>query len=101
MTKAVSEAVENSNQSKTDVNIYVMIKQVPIPKAMKTTAEGLMDRSGKSQMNPHCTNALEEALTLKDKVGGTITIVSMGPPNAHQLFLKPHERVQNHSFVPM
>ena len=53
MTKAVSEAVENSNQSKTDVNIYVMIKQVPIPKAMKTTAEGLMDRSGKSQMNPH------------------------------------------------
>lgn len=43
-----------------------------------------MDRSGKSQMNPHCTNALEEALALKDKVGGTITIVSMGPPNAQQ-----------------
>ena len=54
------------------------------PKAMKTTAEGLMDRSGKSQMNPHCTNALEEALSLKDKVGGTITVVSMGPPNAQQ-----------------
>ncbi|KKL12078.1 hypothetical protein LCGC14_2539380, partial [marine sediment metagenome] len=78
MTKTVSEVINLHNQSKTDLNIYVMIKQVPIPKAMKTTAEGLMDRSGKSQMNPHCTNALEEALSLKDKVGGTITMVSMG-----------------------
>ncbi|OLS27194.1 MAG: Acryloyl-CoA reductase electron transfer subunit gamma [Candidatus Heimdallarchaeota archaeon LC_2] len=84
MTKTVSEVINLHNQSKTDLNIYVMIKQVPIPKAMKTTAEGLMDRSGKSQMNPHCTNALEEALSLKDKVGGTITMVSMGPPNAQQ-----------------
>lgn len=67
---------------KLDLNIFVLIKQVP--KAMKTTAEGLMDRSGKSQMNPHCTNALEEAIALKDKVGGKITIVSMGPPNAQQ-----------------
>ena len=51
-----------------------MIKQVPVPKAMKTTAEGLMDRSGKSMMNPHCTNALEEAIKLREKTGGTITI---------------------------
>lgn len=84
MTKTVSEVVSTSNHSKSDLNIYVMIKQVPIPKAMKTTADGLMDRSGKSQMNPHCTNALEEALALKDKVGGIITVVSMGPPNAQQ-----------------
>ncbi len=84
MTKTVSEVASISKQSKLDLNIYVMIKQVPIPKAMKTTADGLMDRSGKSQMNPHCTNALEEALALKDKVGGKITVVSMGPPNAQQ-----------------
>ncbi|MHA2275638.1 MAG: hypothetical protein ACXAC2_07715 [Candidatus Kariarchaeaceae archaeon] len=84
MTATVPEAVDKTVQSKSDLNIYVMIKQVPIPKAMKTTAEGLMDRSGKSQMNPHCTNALEEALALKDKVGGTITVISMGPPNAQQ-----------------
>ncbi|MDH5401590.1 MAG: FAD-binding protein [Candidatus Heimdallarchaeota archaeon] len=67
-----------------DLNIFVMIKQVPVPKEMKTTAEGTMDRSGNSQMNPHCANALEEALKLKETVGGTITIVSMGPPNFTQ-----------------
>jgi electron transfer flavoprotein alpha/beta subunit len=76
--------MSESKYPKLDLNIYVLIKQVPIPKAMKTTAEGLMDRTGKSQMNPHCSHALEEAISLKDKVGGTITIVSMGPPNAKQ-----------------
>jgi len=66
------------------LNIGVLIKQVPVPKEMRTGADGLMDRSGKSQMNPHCAHALEEALSLRDKVGGTITIFSMGPPNFTQ-----------------
>ncbi len=61
-----------------------MIKQVPVPKAMKTKADGMMDRSGKSMMNPYCQNALEEALKLRDKVGGKVSVVSMGPPNAQQ-----------------
>lgn len=70
------------NYPKLDLNIFVTIKQVP--KKMATGADGLMDRSGKSQMNPHCTHALEEALSLRDKVGGKITVISMGPPNAQQ-----------------
>ncbi|MCY3410824.1 MAG: electron transfer flavoprotein subunit beta/FixA family protein [Candidatus Heimdallarchaeota archaeon] len=65
-----------------DLTIFVIIKQVP--KQMKQTKEGLMDRSGKSMMNPHCTHALEEALALRDKVGGTISVLTMGPPNAQQ-----------------
>ncbi len=72
----------SENYPKLDLNIFVTIKQVP--KAMKTGADGLMDRSGKSMMNPHCTHALEEALSLRDRVGGQITVVSMGPPNAQK-----------------
>ncbi len=48
---------------------------------MRTTAEGLMDRNVASQMNPYCKHALEEALRLKDTLGGTVTVLSMGPPS--------------------
>ena len=35
--------------------------------------------------NPEDLNALEEALKVKDKHGGKITIITMGPPNAAQV----------------
>ncbi|MCY3412378.1 MAG: electron transfer flavoprotein subunit beta/FixA family protein [Candidatus Heimdallarchaeota archaeon] len=73
--------MKNEN-NQLNLNIFVIIKQVP--KQMKQTKEGLMDRSGKSIMNPHCSHALEEALSLRDKVGGIITVLSMGPINAQQ-----------------
>lgn len=84
MTQLASRVPEDESHLNLNLNIFVMIKQVPVPKAMKSTKEGLMDRSGKSMMNPHCSHALEEALVLRDKVGGSITIISMGPPNAQQ-----------------
>lgn len=71
-----------------DLNIVVLLKQVPVPKAMKTKADGMMDRSGKSMINPYCDNALEEALKLRAQTGGKITILSMGPPNAQQSLME-------------
>lgn len=71
-----------------DLNMVVLLKQVPVPKAMKTKADGMMDRSGKSMINPFCNAALEEALKLREKVGGNITVVSMGPPNAKQSLIE-------------
>ncbi len=76
--------MEDNQYPRLDLNIFVMIKQVPVPKAMKTGADGLMDRSAQSMMNPHCAHALEEAISLKDRVGGKITVISMGPPNFQQ-----------------
>ena len=35
-------------------------------------------------VNPFCLNALEEAIRLKEKMGGTITAVSMGPLQAQE-----------------
>ncbi|MHA2089701.1 MAG: electron transfer flavoprotein subunit beta/FixA family protein [Candidatus Kariarchaeaceae archaeon] len=84
MSTIDSHGSTRENFADLNLNIFVMIKQVPIPKAMKTTKEGLMDRSGKSMMNPHCQHALEAALDIRDRAGGRITVVSMGPPNAQQ-----------------
>lgn len=61
------------------LKIGLLLKQVPLQ--MKAGADGLMDRSGASQINPYCKHALEEAIKLKNTVkGSTITIFSMGPP---------------------
>ena len=37
-----------------------------------------------SIVNPFCLNALEEAIRLKEKLGGTITAISMGPLQAQE-----------------
>lgn len=39
-------------------------------------------------MNPLDANALETALRLKEKYGGTVTAVSMGPPQADEVLKK-------------
>ncbi|MHA2338660.1 MAG: electron transfer flavoprotein subunit beta/FixA family protein [Candidatus Hodarchaeales archaeon] len=66
------------------MHIGLLIKQVP--KVMKTGADGLMDRSGSSMINPYCNHALEEAIKLKEtfKSNGKdsdLTVMTMGPPN--------------------
>ncbi len=67
------------------MRILVLIKQVPLPKAMRTTKEGLMDRTGApSIINPYCKRALEAALQFKEKTGGTVAVLSMGPPSFEQ-----------------
>ncbi|HBC97526.1 MAG TPA: electron transfer flavoprotein subunit beta, partial [Clostridium sp.] len=35
-----------------------------------------------SIINPDDKNALEEALVIKEKEGGKVTVISMGPPQA-------------------
>jgi len=39
-------------------------------------------------MNPFDTNALEEALRLKDRFGFRVAVISMGPPNAEATLRK-------------
>jgi len=61
------------------LKIGTLLKQVPLQ--MKAGADGLMDRSGASQINPYCKHALEEAIKLKNKVkDSTLSVFSMGPP---------------------
>ncbi len=66
------------------MNIVVCIKQVPDAESVKWDRKtGTLIRDGvKSVINPFDYHAIEAALTLKDKVGGKVTAVTMGPPQA-------------------
>lgn len=66
------------------MNIIVCIKQVPDTTIVKIDPKtNTLIREGvPSIINPEDKNALEEALVLKEKFGGHVTVISMGPPQA-------------------
>lgn len=66
------------------MNIIVCIKQVPNTAEVKINPEtGTLMREGvPSIVNPFDTFAVEEALCLKEKFGGKVTVLTMGPQQA-------------------
>ncbi|WP_297520718.1 electron transfer flavoprotein subunit beta/FixA family protein [uncultured Clostridium sp.] len=66
------------------MNIVVCLKQVPDTTAVKIDpVKGTLIRDGvPSIINPEDKHALEAALCLKEKNGATVTVLSMGPPQA-------------------
>lgn len=66
------------------MNIIVCIKQVPDTKDVRLDPKtNTMARDGvASIMNPFDRHALEEAVRIREQAGGTVTAVSMGPPQA-------------------
>lgn len=66
------------------MNIVVCIKQVPETTEVKINPEtNTLIREGvPSIVNPFDENAIEEALRLKEKNGGKVTVLTMGPPQA-------------------
>ncbi|OHD56537.1 MAG: electron transfer flavoprotein subunit beta [Spirochaetes bacterium GWF1_51_8] len=66
--------------------MIVLVKQVPDTQNIKgdaMTPEGTVNRAKLPAIfNPEDLNALEEALKLKDKFGGKVTVITMGPPRA-------------------
>ncbi len=66
------------------MNIVVCIKQVPDSDKVKVNPEtGTIIRAGvPSILNPYDHFALENALKIKKEIGGKITVISMGPPQA-------------------
>ncbi|MBI4772706.1 MAG: electron transfer flavoprotein subunit beta/FixA family protein [Deltaproteobacteria bacterium] len=66
------------------MNIIVLVKQVPdTSKIQIDPRTGTLKREGAPGIiNPEDTHALETALQLKEIRGGSITVVSMGPPQA-------------------
>jgi electron transfer flavoprotein beta subunit len=65
----------------------VLIKQVPESTNVQIDPEtNTLRREGvASVMNPFDTYALEEAVRLKEKVGGEVIAVTMGPPQAEAM----------------
>ncbi|MDP3790096.1 MAG: electron transfer flavoprotein subunit beta/FixA family protein [Candidatus Omnitrophota bacterium] len=68
------------------MNIIVCIKQVPDTTDVKIdpVTNTLIREGVASVINPFDTYAVEEAIRLKEKFGGKVIILTMGPPQASQ-----------------
>lgn len=66
-----------------DLHCVVCVKIVPKPEEIRVnpTTKLLLREGVRSEINPPDINALEMALQLKDRYGGRISILSMGPPS--------------------
>ncbi len=77
--------IHNSGETANErPNIIILLKQVPDIEEVKfDTEKGTLDRSSaKAEPNPFDLNALEAGVQIKEELGGTVTVVSMGPPQA-------------------
>ena len=67
----------------------VLVKQVPDTKAVTADAmkeDGTVNRAALPAIfNPDDLNALELALWIRDRHGGTVTVMTMGPPRASEI----------------
>lgn len=72
------------------MNILVCVKQVPDTTEIKMDSRtNTLDRSSAATiLNPYDAHAVEEAVNLKRKFGGKVTILSMGPPQAREVIKK-------------
>ncbi|SCK03082.1 Electron transfer flavoprotein small subunit [uncultured Clostridium sp.] len=69
------------------MNILVCIKQVPgTTKVEVDPITGVLKRDGiDSKMNPYDLYALETGLKIKENNGGSISVLTMGPPQAKEI----------------
>jgi len=68
------------------MNIVVCLKQVPGTTEVKIDPQtGTLLRQGiKSIINPYDTYALEEGVRLRERHGGKVIVISMGPPQTEE-----------------
>lgn len=73
-----------------DLHIVVCVKVVPKPEEIRVDPKTrLLERTNaRSEINPPDMNAMEMALSIKDRFGGRISLLSMGPS-----FFEPNLRV--------
>ncbi len=69
------------------MDILVCVKQVPDAKDVRLDPQtNTLAREGvEAIMNPFDRHALEEAVCLKEQLGGKVTVLSMGPPQAENV----------------
>src|SRR5512143_1015540 len=78
--------MENWMSSDPTYQSIVLVKQVPDTRRVTgeaMTRDGTMNRGALPAIfNPEDLNALEMALQIKERHGGTVTVITMGPPKA-------------------
>lgn len=77
-------------------NLVVLVKHVPDTKRITGDAmkeDGTVNRAALDMVfNPEDLHALETALELKDRYGGRVTVLTMGPPQAAERLREALER---------
>ncbi|NHC41005.1 electron transfer flavoprotein subunit beta/FixA family protein [Bacillus sp. MM2020_1] len=75
------------------MHIVVCVKQVPDTKIIKINPKTntLDRRSAPAILNPYDAHAVQEAVKIREKTGGTISVLSMGPPQATEIIRKSVE----------
>lgn len=83
------------------MNIFVCIKQVPATNKVQVDEKtGVLKRNGvASKMNPYDLYALETALRLKEQYGGTVTVGTMGPPQAQAIIKEAYMMGADEGYV--
>lgn len=74
-------------KSNSEIRIVVCVKQVPdtVDVKIDSKTNNLVREGIPSILNPYDENAVEWALQLRDKVGGSVTVVTMGPNQAKEV----------------
>lgn len=68
------------------MNCIVCIKQVPDTNEPRLNHQGALAREAvPGVMNPEDKNALEEALSITEKTGGTLSVLTIGPSKASEV----------------
>ncbi|MGA8148000.1 MAG: electron transfer flavoprotein subunit beta/FixA family protein [Gallionellaceae bacterium] len=72
------------------IHIVVCIKQVPDSAQIRVhpVTNTIMRQGVPAIINPYDLYALEEALRIKDRFGGFVTVITMGPPQAENALRK-------------
>ena len=80
------------------MNILVCIKQVPESNKVEVDPKtGVLKRNGAaSKMNPYDLYALETAMRLKEELGGEVSVITMGPPQAAQVIREAYAMGADH-----
>ncbi|KKK34398.1 electron transfer flavoprotein subunit beta [Mesobacillus campisalis] len=75
------------------MHIIVCVKQVPDTKIIKINPKTntLDRRSAPAILNPYDAHAVQEAVKIKQLTGGTVSVLSMGPPQAVSIIKKSIE----------
>ena len=83
------------------MQILVCVKQVPDTSQVKLDPKtNRLQRAGVPNiLNPFDEHAVEEALALKDSCGATVTVITMGPPQAKEVLKECLAKGCDHAYL--
>lgn len=103
-TVSVSDRIDKMKrllERRRTMKIVVCIKQVPGTSQVEIDPEtGVLKRDGAAaKINPYDLYALETAMRLKERCGGTVTAVTMGPPQAEAMMKEAYMMGVDQAYV--